>query len=245
MDENTENTTQVTESNDSAPAADNTPAETATSEDYGSDALLVQIDAFRDKAVKLSGLIGAKQKKVVALEALVKEREADIAAKEEQIASLQSELDSKQKEADTLVTTVETQVDRMLTSVKADISDLNQNISDKISEENQAGSEKIENLLNTVNNSVTEIKQTLADSSESLSLEEVKQELSEKIHSENVKVFRNIQDTMKEMDHSEEMDISFEEKYQALKSKFIFTIIVLFADLGVGIVILLHSLGIF
>ena len=59
-----------------------------TGEDYGSDALLVQIDAFRDKAVKLSGLIGAKQKKVVALEGLVKQREADIADKEEQIAAL-------------------------------------------------------------------------------------------------------------------------------------------------------------
>lgn len=216
-----------------------------TGEDYGSDALLVQIDAFRDKAVKLSGLIGAKQKKVVALEALVKEREADIADKEEQIAALQSELDSKQKEADTLVTTVETQVDRMLTSVKADLSDLNQNISDKISEENQAGADKLETLLNTVNNSVGEIKETLANSSEGISLEDVKQELSEKIHSENVKVFRNIQDTMKEMDHSEEQEISFEEKYQAMKSRFIGILVVLIVNFGVSIVILLHSLGIF
>ena len=216
-----------------------------TGEDYGSDALLVQIDAFRDKAVKLSGLIGAKQKKVVALEALVKEREADIADKEEQIAALQSELDSKQKEADALVTTVETQVDRMLTSVKADLSDLNQNISDKISEENQAGADKLETLLNTVNTSVGEIKDTLANSSEGISLEDVKQELSEKIHSENVKVFRNIQDTMKEMDHSEEQEISFEEKYQAMKSRFIGILVVLIVNFGVSIVILLHSLGIF
>lgn len=216
-----------------------------TGGDYGSDALLVQIDAFRDKAVKLSGLIGAKQKKVVALEALVKEREADIADKEEQIAALQSELDSKQKEADALVTTVETQVDRMLTSVKADLSDLNQNISDKISEENQAGADKLETLLNTVNTSVGEIKETLANSSEGISLEDVKQELSEKIHSENVKVFRNIQDTMKEMDHSEEQEISFEEKYQAMKSRFIGILVVLIVNFGVSIVILLHSLGIF
>lgn len=216
-----------------------------TGEDYGSDALLVQIDAFRDKAVKLSGLIGAKQKKVVALEALVKEREADIADKEEQIAALQSELDSKQKEADALVTTVETQVDRMLTSVKADLSDLNQNISAKISEENQAGADKLETLLNTVNTSVGEIKETLANSSEGISLEDVKQELSEKIHSENVKVFRNIQDTMKEMDHSEEQEISFEEKYQAMKSRFIGILVVLIVNFGVSIVILLHSLGIF
>lgn len=216
-----------------------------TGEDYGSDALLVQIDAFRDKAVRLSGLIGAKQKKVVALEALVKEREADIADKEEQIAALQSELDSKQKEADALVTTVETQVDRMLTSVKADLSDLNQNISNKISEENQAGADKLETLLNTVNTSVGEIKETLANSSEGISLEDVKQELSEKIHSENVKVFRNIQDTMKEMDHSEEQEISFEEKYQAMKSRFIGILVVLIVNFGVSIVILLHSLGIF
>lgn len=220
--------------------------DTKTSEDYGSDALLVQIDAFRDKAVKLSSLIGAKQKKVVALEAMVREKEADLTEKEEQIASLQNELDEKQKEADSLVTTVETQVDRMLTSVKADISDLNQNISEKISAENQAGSERVENLLNTVNASVSEIKETLANGpEETVSLDDVKQELSEKIHSENVKVFRNIQDTMKEMDHSEELDISFEEKYQSLKSRFIALLIVLIANFGVTVVILLHSLGIF
>ncbi|MQN00776.1 MAG: hypothetical protein DUD27_05615 [Lachnospiraceae bacterium] len=220
---------------------ENVNTQFSNTDDYdGSDALLVQIDAFRDKAVKLSGLIGAKQKKVVALEALVKEREADIADKEEQIAALQSELDTKQKEADNLVMTVETQVDRMLTSVKSDISDLNQNISDKISEENHAGAEKIEVLLNTVNESVNEIKETLTQPAESSSLDDVRQDLADKIHSENVQAYRNIKETIKGMDRTDEMDISFEEKYQSLKHKFIPVIIFLIANLALTAVILLH-----
>lgn len=226
-----------------------TPNEEYSTDAYGSDALLLQIDAFRDKAVKLSGLIGAKQKKVVALESLVREKENDLAEKEEQIAALQSELEEKQREADGLVTTVETQVDRMLTSVKADLSDLNENISEKITAGNQDSAEKIESLLNTVNTSVNDIKATLGkeadEKEEGITLEDVKQELSEKIHSENVKVFRNIQDTMKELDHSEEMDISFEEKYQSLKGRFILVLSLLGADLIVSVVLLLHSLGIF
>ena len=41
----------------------------------GEDMLLAQIDAFRDKAKQLQGLINAKEQKVKDLEAMVQEKE--------------------------------------------------------------------------------------------------------------------------------------------------------------------------
>ena len=212
--------------------------------DSTEDALLVQIDAFRDKAIRLSGLINANQKKVLSLEAEVKKKEGQISDKENQIAALQDELSTKQKEADALVTTVETQVDRMLVSVKKEVSTLNNELSGQITRENHEESARIASIVDKVNSSVLEIKDYLAHAEEDTSLEDMKQELSEKIHSENVKVFRNIQDTMKEMDHSEQLDISIDEKYRSLKHRSAFLLIVLIINLIVSAVILLMNAGI-
>mgnify|MGYP003440828869 CR=1 FL=1 len=212
--------------------------------DSTEDALLVQIDAFRDKAIRLSGLINANQKKVLSLEAEVKKKEGQISDKENQIAALQDELSTKQKEADALVTTVETQVDRMLVSVKKEVSTLNNELSGQITRENHEESARIASIVDKVNSSVLEIKDYLAHAEEDTSLEDMKEELSEKIHSENVKVYRNIQDTMKEMDHSEQLDISIDEKYRSLKHRTAFLLIVLIINLIVSAVILLMNAGI-
>ncbi|MBQ5431349.1 MAG: hypothetical protein IIU28_06840, partial [Lachnospiraceae bacterium] len=140
-------------------------------DDFSGDALLVQIDAFRDKAKQLQSLIGAKQKKVVVLESLVKEREAALNEKEMKIAQLQRELDVKQAEADSLVTTVETQVDRMLSSMKGDLVHLEQEISEKIAAGNQEEAKKLAEVLAKVSESIEELKESLAEDPDALSLE--------------------------------------------------------------------------
>ena len=175
-------------------------------EDFSGDALLIQIDAFRDKAKQLQSLIGAKQKKVVALESLVKEREAALSEKEYKIAQLQRELDEKQEEADSLVTTVEAQVDRMLSSMRGDLVHLEKEISDKIAAGNQEEAQKLAEILSKVSDSIEEMKESLAEDPDALSLDDVRRELSDKIHSENVKVYRNLTDTVKELDHAEDMN---------------------------------------
>ena len=175
---------------------------------------------------------------------LSKKKEGQISDKENQIAALQDELSTKQKEADALVTTVETQVDRMLVSVKKEVSTLNNELSGQITRENHEESARIASIVDKVNSSVLEIKDYLAHAEEDTSLEDMKEELSEKIHSENVKVFRNIQDTMKEMDHSEQLDISIDEKYRSLKHRSAFLLIVLIINLIVSAVILLMNAGI-
>lgn len=210
---------------------------TDTTTDTSNDALLVQIDAFRDKAVRLSGLINANQKKVESLETQVKEKEG-------QIAALQDELSTKQREADTLVTTVESQVDRMLVSVKDEFSSFNNDVTGRISKSTRADAEKLARMMEKVNNGVVEIKDFLAHPQDETTLEDVKNELSEKIHSENVKAFRNIQDTLKENDHSEELDTSLEEKYRSLKGKSAVLLVVLILNFGVTIVMFLMNIGI-
>ncbi len=48
-------------------------------------------------------------------------------------------------------------------------------------------------------------------------LKSIKGELSEKVHSENVKVYRNVQDLIRETDHSEEQEKLTEKQYKCLK----------------------------
>ena len=208
-------------------------------DDFSGDALLVQIDAFRDKAKQLQSLIGAKQKKVVVLESLVKEREAALTEKEMKIAQLQKELDVKQAEADSLVTTVETQVDRMLSSMKGDLVHLEQEISEKIAAGNQEEAKKLEDVLAKVSDSIEEIKESLAEDPDALSLEEVRRELSDKIHSENVRVYRNLTDTVKELDHAEDMNVSMEKRFQSLKRRNAVTTVLLILEFVALVFVLL------
>lgn len=208
-------------------------------DDFSGDALLVQIDAFRDKAKQLQSLIGAKQKKVVVLESLVKEREAALTEKEMKIAQLQRELDVKQAEADSLVTTVETQVDRMLSSMKGDLVHLEQEISEKIATGNQEEAKKLADVLAKVSDSIEEIKESLAEDPDALSLEEVRRELSDKIHSENVRVYRNLTDTVKELDHAEDMNVSMEKRFQSLKRRNAVTTVLLILEFVALVFVLL------
>ncbi|MCR4732117.1 MAG: hypothetical protein K5819_02760 [Lachnospiraceae bacterium] len=208
-------------------------------DDFSGDALLVQIDAFRDKAKQLQSLIGAKQKKVVVLESLVKEREAALTEKEMKIAQLQKELDVKQAEADSLVTTVETQVDRMLSSMKGDLVHLEQEISEKIAAGNQEEAKKLADVLAKVSDSIEEIKESLAEDPDALSLEEVRRELSDKIHSENVRVYRNLTDTVKELDHAEDMNVSMEKRFQSLKRRNAVTTVLLILEFVALVFVLL------
>lgn len=194
----------------------------------GEDLLLIQIDAFRDKAKQLQTLIKAKENKVKALEETVR-------AKEEEIATLQATLAKKQEEADSIVADVNVQVDRMMQSIKENMDELEDKISSQVESNETAAEEQAKAMQETLN-SMNE------------SLEVIKADLSEKVHTENVKVYRNIQDLMKELDHSEEDLADRSDKFVTLKSgntvSLIFTIINLLLTGCLG-AILLFFMGIF
>ena len=194
----------------------------------GEDLLLIQIDAFRDKAKQLQTLIKAKENKVKVLEETVR-------AKEEEIATLQATLAKKQEEADSIVADVNVQVDRMMQSIKKNMDELEDKISSQVESNETAAEEQAKAMQETLN-SLNE------------RLEVIKADLSEKVHTENVKVYRNIQDLMKELDHSEEDLADRSDKFVTLKSgntvSLIFTIINLLLTGCLG-AILLFFMGIF
>ena len=194
----------------------------------GEDLLLIQIDAFRDKAKQLQTLIKAKENKVKVLEETVR-------VKEEEIATLQATLAKKQEEADSIVADVNVQVDRMMQSIKKNMDELEDKISSQVESNETAAEEQAKAMQETLN-SMNE------------SLEVIKADLSEKVHTENVKVYRNIQDLMKELDHSEEDLADRSDKFVTLKSgntvSLIFTIINLLLTGCLG-AILLFFMGIF
>lgn len=168
-------------------------------EPSGEDMLLAQIDAFRDKAKQLQTLINAKERKVKELEAMVR-------AKEERNAQLQSELARKQAEADGIAADVETQVDRMMQSLRVNMDELEKRIEDQVANNQENAAEQTQAMKNTLEDMTS-------------GLDAIKSELSEKVHSENVKQYRNIQDLLKELDNSEEEQKNATTKFTMLKKK--------------------------
>lgn len=63
--------------------------------------------------------------------------------------------------------------------------------------------------------SETPIEKNFSELNENL--KSIKAELSEKVHSENVKVYRNLQDLIRETDHSDEHEKLTEKRYKCLK----------------------------
>lgn len=69
-------------------------------------------------------------------------------------------------------------------------------------------------------------------------LDGVKDELSEKIHSEDVKVYRNLQDYIQEQDHSEDDEKLMAKRYKALRNREYFNMVLTVVDIIIGIVFL-------
>ncbi len=190
----------------------------------GEDLLLVQIDAFRDKALKLQSLINAREKRVKELEALVRTKEA-------KNLELQQTLYKKQREADSLVTDVNMRVDGLIGEVREAM-------------------KSIEGKLQTQveNNENSSVKQTMAvqDTLTSMNegLTDLKSEISDKVHSENVKVYRNIQDLLTEKDRTDEATEVINEGFKGVKAQNTFLILMSILNLGALVVAILLQLGI-
>ena len=163
------------------------------------DMLLAQIDAFRDKAKQLQGLINAKEQKVKDLEAMVQEKEL-------RNAQLQNELAEKQAEADSIAADVETQVDRMMQTLRGNMDNLEKRIEEQVADNQENAATQTKEMRDTLQEMTS-------------GLDAIKGELSEKVHSENVKQYRNIQDLLKELDNSEEENQNTMAKFAMLKKR--------------------------
>ena len=193
-------------------------------EPSGEDMLLAQIDAFRDKAKQLQTLISAKERKVKELEAMVR-------AKEERNSQLQEELAKKQTEADGIAADVETQVDRMMQTLRGSVDDLEERIQQQVADNQEKAAVQTQ-----------AVKDTLEDMTSGL--DAIKGELSEKVHSENVLQYRNIQDLLKELDNREEAAKKSEEEFSVVKKRITMVTVVSVINVIAVVTLILATFGI-
>lgn len=194
----------------------------SSDQDDGEDQLLIQIDKFRDKAKQLQSLINAKERKVKELEAVVR-------TKEEKNQELQEQLIRKQKEADSLVSDVNGRVDDLIDEVRQAMDEM---------------SEKLKSQVNSNEDSATKQTMAVQDTLNSMneSLGKLKSDLSDKVHSENVKVYRNLQDLINEKnDATVSEDIS--KGFKTVKHQNVFIIILSILNLAAVAMFMLIQFG--
>lgn len=193
------------------------------------DYLLTQIDEFREKAQQLQNLLLSKENKVMELQNIVDEREGK--AKE-----LEYILNERQRKADGITAEVSKQIDALIEKVTAKMDEIGVSIEKDVTEGQKITAEQME-----------ELKETLA--SVNAQLETIKGELSEKVHTENVKCYRNISDLFKSMDEKvdsiQEVEQNVEKKVGSIR-KCTITVIVLSIINMLGLTaVILMELGVF
>ncbi|MEG0805405.1 MAG: hypothetical protein RR364_01235 [Lachnospiraceae bacterium] len=154
------------------------------------DFLMKQIDEFKEKAKQLQGILSTRESRVQELQELVSERE-------EKARELETVLESRQEEADGIMGDVKKQIDSMVVTINKETERLGETVSQGVSTGIQECIEKIDEMKNTLD----ELNENLTGT---------KRDISEKIHSENVKCYRNMQALIIEMNKKLVMD----EKYQ-------------------------------
>ena len=207
------------------------------------DYLLNQIDEFREKAQQLQELLLSKESKVAELQNIVDEREGK--AKE-----LESILTERQKKADGITEEMTKQIDSLIGKVTAKMDEIGVSINESMNASMNAS-------VSAVGKEITESRQLsekqLAELQElkdllatlTPQLETVKAELSDKVHTENVKCYRNISDLFKsmedKMDKMEEIQKSVGSVRKCAVAIIVFTILNM-----LGLVALaLYELGVF
>ena len=213
-------TTDNAEETNDMTTTDETTSSTDLSEDTPAitdDMLLTQIDAFKKNAIKLSGLMSQKQKAVSDLEDVV-------SRKEEQNKQLTESLERAKQDSAVIEDQLNSQVGKIIDSLNTSIGGMKQDF---------------------INSKEESDKNLLAKIESNGSLDEVKTDISDIIHNENVEQYRNIQKLISENNNSEEIMSSIKRYMKGMETKLsiavTFTIINFLGILG----ILLHLFGTF
>lgn len=174
------------------------------------DYLLDQIDEFRAKAQHLQDLLLTKESKVMELQELVDEREG----KAKELSNL---VDERQKKADGITEEVSRQIENLIDKVTTKMEQIGVSLGQELQEGQSFTSRQLEDLKSTLGSftgqqledlksaigsmneqQADELKNVLSSLNNQLEL--VKTDLSEKVHSENVKCYRNVSDLMKNLE---------------------------------------------
>lgn len=178
----------------------------------GDDRLFEQIDAFREKAQQLSAIIHSKQTKVSNLEALVGEKEA-------QNRYLHDEVDRLKSQSDKIVIELDSRINGIKESLSSDISDLKTKFLEKADTANAPLIEKVDAM--------------------NASFSGMKDEVFDKVHTENLQAYKNVQSFIQENDKSEDNRVRITTEIYKLKKFFGFLIFLGIVDTaGIAFVIL-------
>ena len=226
--------------------------EAALSDDY----LLAQIDEFRAKAQQLQNLLLSKESKVAELQTIVDEREGK--AKE-----LEDILNERQKQAEGVTAAMTKQIDSLVETMTSKMEEISSNIASSVNGSLEASTSVVGRELESVSKSLENVTGEMVDSRQLSerqiaelseikdlvgnmpSLDETKTEILDKIHSENVKCYRNTSDLVKgledKLDKMNELDLKLAS---AQKSMNILTVLSGVTIVGL-IVVALAAFGIF
>ena len=192
------------------------------------DFLLNQIDEFREKAKQLQELLSSKADKVQELQDIVAE-------KEDKAKELTGIIEERQDAADRVVAGVKEQIDEMIRKVDEKLNELNATFTDRLAEnaDNSAAQhEEVRNLIREYSEKLSETVNGLNGQ-----FEKTKSEICEKVHTENVNCYRNVQTLIEESNRK--LD-GMEESISRISSfKTFLMIIVIFAVLNcVGLAVI-------
>lgn len=144
------------------------------------DFLLKQIDQFRLKAQQLQNLMITKESKVQELQEIVDERE--VKAKE-----LETLLGEREKYASGITEEVAKQIDSLINKVSEKMDAIGESLGKELTDGqkiNEQQAEELKDMLSELN----------------VQLDGVKTDLSDKVHSENVKCYRNLAELLKSIE---------------------------------------------
>lgn len=155
------------------------------------DFLLSQIDEFREKAKQLQNLISSKEDKVQELQEIVEEKEG-------QAKELSDIIEERQDAAERVVSGVGEQIDGMVNKVDAKLKELNETFAEHLAENAVNSTEQNE----AVRKLIDEYQDKMSEAIKGLDgqFEAVKNEICEKVHTEDVKCYRNMQTLIEESD---------------------------------------------
>ena len=188
------------------------------------DFLLSQIDEFRERAKQLQTLLNSRESEAQELQTLVDERQ-------EKADELDQILKERQEKADGLTAEVEKQVDILIEKVAAKMEEIEVSMKEDVADGKRLNEEKAK-----------EIKESLAQIVEQLT--SAKTELSDKVHSENVKCYRNISDLFRSMEERLDRLTVVDNKLGSLKVMALSGVILGGINLIALIFVMLISLGI-
>lgn len=161
------------------------------------DYLLSQIDEFREKAQQLQNLLLSKESKVMELQNIVDEREGKARELETILSERQKAADGIAEEmAKEVSAEINSQIDVVIGKVTAKLDELGVTIGKDLENGQNLTKEQYEELKNTLDAALPELKEQL---------DTLKGDLSEKVHSENVKCYRNVSDLIKSVE--DKMDV--------------------------------------